>query len=69
MTKDVGFFGSFWPLYEHTYSGELVLEICEEDSEISDGDVCGKKGKVEEESDSSESANSAFEFIENSKDK
>jgi len=70
LTKDVGFFGSFWPLYDYQYSGEIFIEITEENElEASDSNALEKKATVGEESDSSESANSAFEFIENSKDK
>merc|ERR1719480_142524 len=26
LTKDVGFINSFWPLYDYTYTGEVVVE-------------------------------------------
>ena len=57
LTKDVGFINSFWPLYDYTYTGEVVVEEEEEE----------RLGH-QEDSDSAESGKSAFEIIEKSKD-
>ena len=69
LTKDVGFLASFWPLYEYTYTGEVVEE------EVAD-DVGGTVNEPivsdiqvnQDDSDSNESGKSAFEFVEKSKD-
>ena len=57
LTKDVGFINSFWPLYDYTYIGEVVVEEEEEERLVH-----------QEDSDSAESSKSAFEIIEKSKD-
>ena len=57
LTKDVGFINSFWPLYDYTYTGEVVVEEEEEERLVH-----------QEDSDSAESGKSAFEIIEKSKD-
>ena len=57
LTKDVGFINSFWPLYDYTYTGEVVVEE-EEDAKL----------VHHEDSDSAESGKSAFEIIEKCKD-
>ena len=61
LTKDVGFVSSFWPLYDYTYTGEVVVE--EEEEQQQDVHV-----HHQEDSDSAESAKSAFEMIEKCKD-
>ena len=58
LTKDVGFINSFWPLYDYTYTGEVVVEEEEEEERL----------VHQEDSDSAESGKSAFEIIEKSKD-
>ena len=57
LTKDVGFINSFWPLYDYTYIGEVVVEEEEEERLVH-----------QEDSDSAESGKSAFEIIEKCKD-
>merc|ERR1712241_289646 len=52
LTKDVGFINSFWPLYDYTYTGEVVVEE-EVQEEV--------KLVHHEDSDSAESGKSAFE--------
>ena len=65
LTKDVGFMASFWPLYEYTYTGEVIEdEAGEEINEHNKRD----DSKVHEESDSNESGKSGFEFVEKNKD-
>lgn len=61
LTKDVGFVNSFWPLYDYTYTGEVVVEEEEEEQEQ-------KLVLQHEDSDSAESGKSAFEIIEKCKD-
>ena len=61
LTKDVGFVSSFWPLYDYTYTGEVVVE--EEEEEVEQQVV-----NHQEDSDSAESGKSAFEMIEKCKD-
>merc|ERR1719365_84881 len=34
LTKDVGFMNSFWPVYDYTYTGEVVDEEEEEQEEM-----------------------------------
>jgi len=67
LTKDVGFMASFWPLYEYTYTGEVIEEEAEDDASQVE-----RKEKLHhaehEESDSNESGKSAFEFVEKNKD-
>merc|ERR1712038_2042455 len=58
LTKDVGFINSFWPLYDYTYTGEVVEEKEEEEVKL----------VHHEDSDSAESGKSAFEIIEKCKD-
>ena len=60
LTKDVGFVNSFWPLYDYTYTGEVVVEEEEEEEQ--------KVVHHHEDSDSAESGKSAFEIIEKCKD-
>ena len=57
LTKDVGFINSFWPLYDYTYTGEVVVEEEEEERLVH-----------QEDSDSAESSKAAFAIIEKSKD-
>ena len=64
LTKDVGFINSFWPLYDYTYTGEVVVEE-EEKEEKEEEEV---KLVHHEDSDSAESGKSAFEIIEKCKD-
>ena len=59
LTKDVGFMNSFWPLYDYTYTGEVVVEEEEQEEEA--------KLVHQEDSDSAESGKSAFEIIEKCK--
>jgi len=61
LTKDVGFINSFWPLYDYTYTGEVVVEEEEKEEEE-------VKLVHHEDSDSAESGKSAFEIIEKCKD-
>ena len=61
LTKDVGFINSFWPLYDYTYTGEVVVEEEEKEEEE-------VKLVQHEDSDSAESGKSAFEIIEKCKD-
>merc|ERR1739838_133794 len=61
LTKDVGFLASFWPLYEYTYTGEVIEEGSDE------ADDCPTV-PTNEESDSNESGKSAFEIIDKSKE-
>ena len=61
LTKDVGFVNSFWPLYDYTYTGEVVVEEEEEEQEQ-------KLVLQHEDSDSAESGKAAFEIIEKCKD-
>ena len=61
LTKDVGFWKSFWPLYEYTYTGEYIGDTNDEDE--------GHEGApVNNDSDSNESGKSGFEFVEKNKD-
>merc|ERR1712014_211443 len=53
LTKDVGFINSFWPLYDYTYTGEVVVE--EEVQEEEEAKLVHH-----EDSDSAESGKSAF---------
>ena len=62
LTKDVGFMNSFWPVYDYTYTGEVVVEEEEEQEEEL------KLVHHQEDSDSAESGKSAFEIIEKCKD-
>merc|ERR1712129_156052 len=69
LTKDVGFINSFWPLYDYTYTGEVVAcedETVEEVETLVPRDESRKREL--EESDSGESNKSSFEIIEKSKD-
>jgi len=69
LTKDVGFMASFWPLYEYTYTGEVIEEVGDENDKILDEESTEKNGNAEnEESDSNESGKSGFEFIEKNKE-
>ena len=53
---------SFWPVYDYTYTGEVVVEEEEEQEEEL------KLVNHQEDSDSAESGKSAFEIIEKCKD-
>lgn len=65
LTKDVGFLASFWPLYEYTYTGEVIED--EDAAALFESEV--KTADVEhEDSDSNESGKSGFEFLEKNKD-
>ena len=63
LTKDVGFINSFWPLYDYTYTGEVVVE-----EEVQQEEEEEAKLVHHEDSDSAESGKSAFEIIEKCKD-
>merc|ERR1719480_8065 len=67
LTKDVGFIASFWPLYEYTYTGEVIEEEVEDDVALIQSEVKTNYA-VHEESDSNESGKSGFEFLEKNKD-
>ena len=67
LTKDVGFLASFWPLYEYTYTGEVIEEEAEDAAALFKSKV--KTADAEhEDSDSNESGKSGFEFLEKNKD-
>jgi len=69
LTKDVGFMASFWPLYDYTYTGEVIEEVGDEDEKIVTENNDEKHTVVEhEESDSNESGKSGFEFVQKNKD-
>jgi len=69
LTKDVGFLASFWPLYEYTYTGEVVEEEVADDVEGTVNEPIVSDIQVnQDDSDSNESGKSAFEFVEKSKD-
>ena len=61
LTKDVGFIGSFWPLYEYSYTGEYIGDVAEDNDPDEKPPVCN-------DSDSNESGKSGFEFVEKNKD-
>ena len=67
LTKDVGFLASFWPLYEYTYTGEVIEDEVEDAAALFESEV--KTADAEhEDSDSNESGKSGFEFLEKIKD-
>ena len=69
LTKDVGFLASFWPLYEYTYTGEVIEEeSIEEASKMEVEELTKPVNSNCDESDSNESGKSGFEFVEKNKD-
>ena len=70
LTKDVGFMASFWPLYDYTYTGEVIEEEAEDDVSPFQSEEPATKtaNAIHEESDSNESEKSGFEFVEKNKD-
>merc|ERR1712154_605629 len=69
LTKDVGFLASFWPLYEYTYTGEVIEDdIVDENSKTEDDKQVTTRNVECDESDSNESGKSGFEFVEKNKD-
>ena len=62
---------SFWPLYDYTYTGEVIEEEAEDDAAPFESEQPATKtdnALVNEESDSNESGKSGFEFVEKNKD-
>merc|ERR1712154_729372 len=67
LTKDVGFLASFWPLYEYTYTGEVIEE--ENIDDAGNAEIGAPVPKADcDDSDSNESGKSGFEFVEKNKD-
>ena len=69
LTKDVGFLASFWPLYEYTYTGEVIEEESIDEASKMEVEELTKPANLNcDESDSNESGKSGFEFVEKNKD-
>jgi len=69
LTKDVGFLASFWPLYEYTYTGEVIEEENSDEACNIEAEESSKPANLQcDESDSNESGKSGFEFVEKNKD-
>jgi len=69
LTKDVGFLASFWPLYEYTYTGEVIEEEnIDEACKMEVEELTKPVNSNCDESDSNESGKSGFEFVEKNKD-
>ena len=67
LTKDVGFLASFWPLYEYTYTGEVIEEENIDDAGNAETGAPVPKADYDD-SDSNESGKSGFEFVEKNKE-